>query len=111
MAAYPSAPVDARTASLLALVSGDVRHADDRRRIIEAIQQTAAEHDGWVDPNRMRALLTNEHGSTVYPAVIGAVVHALRQRGVLVDAGWTVTTGSRSGNTGRPARLHRLRTP
>lgn len=106
----PSAPVDDRTASLLALLEGDPIHSDDRRRVVEAIQQ-AARDDMFdrVDPNAVRALLTDEHGnSTVYPACIGAVVQSLARRGVLRADGWVVTTGSRSGNNGRPARRYRL---
>lgn len=105
----PSAPVDDRTASLLALVAGDPIHHDDRRRVIDAILDTARTDGGRVDPNRLRAALTDRHGqSLVYPPVIGAVVAALRHRGVLTEIGWTATTGSNSGNNGRPARVHRL---
>lgn len=105
----PSAPVDERTASLLALVAGDPVHADDRRRVLEAIQRTARDDmSDRVDPNKVRYLLTDAHGnSTVYPAVVGAVVQALARRGVLTPDGWVVTTGSRSGNNGRPARRYR----
>ena len=104
----PSAPVDDRTASLLALVSGDPIHAEDRRRVVEAIRQAAAIDSNVVDPNRLRWLLTDIYGnSSVYPNVIGAVVQALAKRGVLTPDGWVVTTGSRSGNSGRPARRWR----
>jgi len=106
--AIPSAPVDDRTASLLALVSGDPIHAEDRRRVVEAIEQVAADFNNEIDPNVLRSWLTDEHGnSTVYPNVIGAVIQALAKRGVLTPDGWVVTTGSRSGNSGRPARRWR----
>jgi uncharacterized alpha-E superfamily protein len=102
-------PVDARTASLLALIDGDPIHADDRRKVVEAIQQVAADFGGIVSPNHLRVLLTDRRGnSTVYPNVIGAVVRTLAARGVLTFDGWVVTTGSRSGNTGRPARRYRF---
>lgn len=112
MSATPhAAPVDERTASLLALVDGDPVHAIDRAVIVGAIVQTARDHGGLVDPNQLRVLLTNEHGSVVYPAVIGAVIASLRHRGVLREAGWVVTTGSRSGNSGKPSRRYALHLP
>lgn len=108
----PSAPVDERTRSLLALVDGDPIHQDDRERVVEAILTVAHANAGTVDPNRLRDELYLPDGSCrVYPNVIGAVVCGLRKRGVLVEIGWTPTTGSSSGNNGRPARVHRLRTP
>ena len=109
--AIPSAPVDADTASLLALIRADRIHADDCATVVAAIQRTAAENAGTVDPNRLRVLLHNEHGCIVHPPVIGATVSALRHRGVLEPTGWVVTEGSRSGNDGRPARTYRLRRP
>jgi hypothetical protein len=73
-----------------------------------AIRGDAASHSGHIDPNRVRALLTNEHGLTVYPRVIGATYSALRQAGVLIADGWTTSTDVRGGNAGKPARLYRL---
>lgn len=103
-----AAPVDHGTASLLNLIAGDPIHADDRRRVVEAVQQVAADFGNVIDPNALRAYLTDRHGnSTVYPPVIGAVVRTLAVRGVLTPDGWVVTTGSRSGNSGRPARRYR----
>jgi len=76
--------------------------------VVEAIRQAAAIDSNVVDPNRLRWLLTDIYGnSSVYPNVIGAVVQALAKRGVLTPDGWVVTTGSRSGNSGRPARRWR----
>ena len=108
-----AAPVDAPTASLLDLIDGDPIHATDRATVIEGILDVAAHNGGAIDPNTLRLWLTDEAGECiVYPPVIGATVYALRRAGVLVQTGWTVTTGSRSGNGGRPARCYRLaRTP
>lgn len=105
-------PVDAKTASLLALIAGDPIHATDRATVCDAIIATAGANHGLVDPNRLRALLTDTDGqSRVYPAVIGAVVCALRHKGVLAFAGYVDTTGSRSGNTGKLARSYWFRAP
>ena len=104
----PHAPVDPRTAALLDLIAGDPRHEDDRAEIVRAILETARENAGRVDPNVLRAKLTNEWGSTVYPACIGATVNALARRGVLRFDRWVITEGSETGNNGRPARSYTL---
>ena len=107
MTAQPvAAPVDAETASLLALIAGDPIHATDRATITAAIVEAAHRGNGVVSMNTVRTRLWNEHGSVVYPKVVGAVVAALRHQGVLVPAGWEVTEGSRSGNTGKPCRSY-----
>ena len=103
---YPSAPIDQPTADTLALMTLDPSHRTDRDVIAAAIETVAARSGGVVDPNELRAEV---HG-LVQPQVIGATVQALAKRGRLVHAGWTVTTGSTSGNTGRPARVWRLTT-
>lgn len=102
-----AAPVDADTASLLALVEGDPVHERDRAVILAAIIQTARDHSGIVDPNALRALL----GTVEHPAVIGAVIASLRHRGVLREAGWVITKGSRSRNGGKPQRRYALHLP
>lgn len=93
---------------LLALIADDPIHSTDRATVEAAIREDAARHDGHIDPNRVRALLTNAHGLTVYPRVIGATYSALRQAGVIVADGWTVSTDTNGGNAGKPARLYRL---
>lgn len=108
----PSAPVDADTASLLALISSDRIHADDARTVVEGIVETCRHNDGVMDPNMLRAWLRDEWGGCmVYPPIIGATVQALSRKGVLKPSGWVVTTGSTSGNNGRPARSYRLTKP
>lgn len=102
-------PVDERTQSLLELVHGDRIHTDDRERVVAAIIASAEAAGGVVDPNDLRGRLYDDRGEClVYPAVIGTTVNGLRGRGALVHIGWTVTTGSFSGNNGRPARVYRL---
>lgn len=100
-------------AGILALLNGDPIHDRDRERIVTAILDEAAAHDGLVDPNRVRARLTitNADGSTdlvVYPRLIGAVYHGLAHKGALEFAGWIDSTDTRGGNAGRPARSYRL---
>lgn len=100
--------VDQRTSDLLDLVAGDPTHADDRATVVAAIVADADKHAGIVDPNRVRAALTGDHGLTVYPRVIGAVYSALAKRGALTVAGVTTNTDTDGGNAGKPQRTYRL---
>lgn len=100
-------PVDHGTASLLDLIANDPIHGDDADTITAAIRASAAANAGLVDMNDVRARLHNQHGSIVHPPTIGATVNALRRTGALVVEGWTVTTGSSTGNNGRPQRSYR----
>lgn len=103
------APVDPRTAALLALIAGDPRHAAHRATVVQAILDTAAEAGGLVSANQYRVKLTNALGHyTVTPCVVGATVLALRRAGVLEFIDYIPTEGSRSGNSGRPTPLYRL---
>lgn len=104
MTTYPSAPIDQRTADTLALIDMDLVHRTDRQIVIDAIETVAARHGGDVDPNELRGEL---HG-LVYPKTIGATIQGLVKRGRLVVTGWTVTTGSTTGNNGKPSRTYRL---
>ena len=104
MTTYPSAPIDAPTADTLALMTLDPSHRTDRQVITEAIETVAARSGGVVDPNELRAEV---HG-LVQPQVIGATVNALARSGRLVHTGWVITSGSTSGNDGRPAKKYRL---
>lgn len=111
MTAIPSAPVDAETASLLALVHADPIHERDVATVCGGIVQVARDF-GEVDPNMLRLWLHDERGNCrVHPNVIGATVQALASRGRLVFSHFTVTRFSRSGNNGRPARVWKLTSP
>ncbi|MFD4250402.1 hypothetical protein ACFWQL_11750 [Amycolatopsis thermoflava] len=101
---YPSAPVDAETASLLRLIAGDPLHAEDRAAVARAILAAAAADGGRVDPNQVRKRIP----ATVYPRVIGAVYQALARAGVLQSEGWTISDDRRGRNSGRPARVYRM---
>ena len=76
-------------------------------KVVAEIVQAARENDGLVSMNTVRARLWNEHGSTVYPPVIGATVNALAAQRALVAVGWEITTGSRTRNSGKPTRRYR----
>ena len=93
--------------SLLDLIASDPVHRDDRARVEAAIRGDAASHSGHIDPNRVRALLTNDYGLDVYPRVLSATYSALRRAGVIVPDGWTVNTDRAGGNAGKPARTYR----
>lgn len=103
MTTYPSAPVDQQTADTLALMNLDLVHRTDREIILDAIETVAARHGGTVDPNELRRLVSGR----VQPNVIGATIQGLAKQGYLVPHGFTITTGSTSGNDGRPARVWR----
>jgi len=106
--------IDEHTRSVLALMDIDPIHATDRTTVIRAIVETAlAREDRLADPNEWRPRLLDEHGvSVVHPNVIGATVASLRAAAVLVwdelPERWVITSGSTSGNNGKPARVYRL---
>lgn len=108
MTTYPSSPVDTLTAATLALIAGDPIHSRDRELIVRAVHAEAEAHAGVIDPNRLRARLTGEHGLVVYHACIGATIQSLRKAGVIEAHGWTVNTDSHGRNVGKPARVWRL---
>ena len=109
--AIPSAPVDAQTASLLALIAADRIHADDCRTVVEGITEVCRMNDGVMDPNMLRFWLRDEeHGECiVYPPTIGATICTLARAGWLEPIGWVVTEGSLTGNDGKQARTYILR--
>lgn len=104
MTTYPSAPVDQPTADTLALMNLDRVHRTDRQIILAAIEIVADEGDGVVDPNKLRRLVSGR----VQPNVIGATIQGLAKQGHLEPHGFTITTGSASGNNGRPARTWKV---
>jgi hypothetical protein len=106
---FPSAPVADETAALLDLIAGDPLHAPDRAVIVREMVDVARANGGRVDMNVVRArLVDGNNNMVVYPRVIGAVVSALAQRGVLVADGWTVSDDRRGGNAGKPCRRWKL---
>lgn len=110
LGALPASSVDDKTRALLDLMAGDPLHATDRRKIAQAIVAEANSNGGRVDPNRLRARLTNPATNEldVYPRMVGSVVGHLARKGALSPVGWTQCTGSTSGNNGKPQRVYRL---
>lgn len=106
----PSMPVDAERRAILELIAGDDTHRRDRALIVEAIVYAAAHNGGRIDPNLVRARLTNPDSGEldVYPRVIGAVYNSLSANGVIQADGWTTSKDRKGGNYGKPARLYRL---
>jgi hypothetical protein len=103
----PTSPAP-ETLAILDLINGDPIHANDRRRIVEAILGDARRHAGDVDPGRVREDLTNEWGLTVYSRVLSATYQALTRRGVLTFRCWVDNTDVTGGNAGKPARAYTL---
>lgn len=106
MTTYPSAPIDAQTADTLRLLNTDPSHRTDRQIILDAIETIAARNGGDVDPNELRSEVSGQ----VEPHTIGATIYALKCAKRLIPTGWTVTTGSTTGNNGKPCRTYRLAT-
>ena len=78
--------------------------AERYRERIHAAMIAAAEMSDdrrTVNPNRVRELLSNEHGLTVPPRMLSASYGVLRSQGVLVRKGWVESTDSRGGNRGK----------
>ena len=109
----PRATVDERTASLLALIAGDPLHQRDREVIVAAIVAEAEEHEGRVNPNRVRERLRlpGSREFAVYPRVIGAVYLSLKAHGYLEQDRdrWVTSTDAPGGNAGKPTPVYRLR--
>lgn len=105
---YPSHRVTDETTAILRLLDGDPIHRDDKARIVSAIVYAAVHGGGYVDSNLVRSRLTNEHGLTVYPRLIGSTYHSLAALGVLEPAGWITNEDTRGRNAGRPARRWRM---
>lgn len=107
--ALPSQGTDDQIVSLLDVVCTDPLHADDRRRVIEAILECARRNGGTVDPNHVRELLTDERGDLrVFPKVVGPTYAALARQGRIRRVGWVVSTDTRGRNSGKPCRTYEL---
>jgi hypothetical protein len=75
-------------------------------RIIDAMKAASNNHEGLLDPNRVRELLSNDHGLTVNPRQLSATYSSLRGKGVIVPTGWTTNTDVSGGNAGKPLRTY-----
>lgn len=83
-------------------------HGRDQRRIDTAVRTVARREAGFVDPNMVRAELTNEHGLVVNPRVLSARYRKLLHRGVITPAGTTTNLDIAGGNHGKPMRLYEV---
>jgi hypothetical protein len=72
-----------------------------RDRIIDAMLKASDNHEGALDPNRVRQLLSNDHGLTVNPRQLSATYSSLRQKGTIVHTGWNTNADKRGGNAGK----------
>lgn len=93
---------------LLTLIDSDRIHADDSATVKAAILADGQANGGSVDPNRVRKMLTNEHGLTVYHRTIGAAYYALRTAGLIERDGITESDDKAGRNAGRIIRTYRL---
>lgn len=111
MSDYIEAPLfgvaDAHTIAVVSAVDEDYRREADRDRIDDTIRRVAMRDGGEVDPGRVRAELTNEHGLTVNPRSLSARYMALSRAGVLRFDHWTVSDDTTGRNSGKPARVYR----
>lgn len=92
---------------LLAVAENPHPLADEARaRIRAAIVAEAREHGGRVDPNRVRARLSDENGLQVPPRMLSATYSAMASRGELSSLGFIgVNDDHAGGNAGKPQRL------
>jgi hypothetical protein len=92
---------------LLAIAENPHPLADEARaRIRAAIIAEARQHGGRVDPNRVRARLSNANGLEVPPRMLSATYSAMAGRGELSSLGYIgVNDDQAGGNAGKPQRV------
>ena len=96
--------VDTATGSLLDLIADSDDHAHHRTEIERIILAVALEHDGHIDPNRVRRRLP----AWVQPQLVGPTYRALCLAREIEPAGWTTSDDNRGRNSGKPARTYRV---
>lgn len=95
---------------LLAAVSDPVSPLgqDGRDRILDAFRQAARLDGGYVNPNRVRDLLTDSKGELVVrPRQLSATYSSARADGLIVHHDWVVNGDVAGGNAGKPLRRYR----
>jgi len=84
----------------------------DRRLILGAILADARQHDGHVDPNRVRESLRDMAGDLmVKPRMLSGAYRVLRLAGVLTVDEPTVNTDTHGGNAGKWLNTYRADLP
>lgn len=96
--------VDAYTGSLLDLIVADPGHDAQRVEVERAIWGVAAEYDGRIDPNIVRARIP----AWVQPQVVGPTYRAMCLAREIEPDGWTTSSDTRGRNSGKPARTYRV---
>ena len=114
-ASYPSAPIEGETKATVDLVGNDWRSDEDWSTFVNACLQAASTGNGLdfttVDPNEVRALLSNDYGLTIEPRRYSAFwSRAAGKNGFLIADGWTINDDAKGHNKGKPQRMYRLRT-
>lgn len=96
-------------ADLLAAIDGDpsVSHEEARAVITAAIRQVARENARQIDQNKVRRLLTNEHGRVVFHKLIGPRYHAMRAQGLIARDGVNESDDALGRNGGKLQHLYR----
>lgn len=72
-----------------------------RDRIRAAITADGRAHGGEVNPNRVRAALSNHHGLTVPPRMLSATYGVMRAEGLIERHGWIENDDTKGGNAGK----------
>lgn len=72
-----------------------------RDRIRAAIVADGRSHGGEVNPNRVRAALSNRHGLTVPPRMLSATYSVMCSEGLLERHGWIESDDTAGGNAGK----------
>lgn len=97
-----------RSAVLAAVNDSTHVHAEDHKRIDAAMRKVARANEGFLDPNKVRAELTNKFGLTVEPRVLSARYMYLRGRNIITRAGTIVNLDAAGRNQGKPMWLYEV---
>jgi hypothetical protein len=109
---FPSSPIAGETAATVELVGADWRADEDWQRFEDACRRmTSGPPEDYVNPNMVRAYLSNAHGLTIEPRRYSAFWHRASKGkdAFLVADGWVENTDRKGGNAGKPLRRYRLR--
>lgn len=120
---FPSAPIDGEALATVRLVGEDWRADVDWKVFVSACRLIANENGGIVDPNKVRAELTDFYGELTidpqrYAAFWGLATRKPPKKArkgsadrspFLDNDGWTINDDTKGKNAGKPIRLRRLR--
>lgn len=117
---YPSLPITDETLSTVSALATDWRADRDWRVFENACRIVARANDGDVDPNLVRAELTDSWGGLAidpqrYSAFWSAATRPKASRRhpervpFLSFSGWTINDDAASGNRGKPIRTRKIR--